>query len=164
MKKVGFMSLVLGSVMCWLGCSPARQMPEGELVSIEYSTNTCRAENQYEGSVQRDSAGRFVVHSMKKNYGPLYEKIIGASQMKRFREIIEEEKMYRYKESYQPRLHVLDGWGWHFCARFSDGSKILSGGSNARPDGNGLARIRSYMEELVSDGVLVEAADSIDND
>ena len=81
---------------------------------------------------------------------------IDADQMTHFRQIIEEEKMYKYKESYKPPFEVLDGWGWSFRARFSDGSSIYSHGFNAGPKDNGLARIRGYMEELVQDGVQVE--------
>ena len=56
-------------------------------------------------------------------------------------------------------LEVLDGWSWTFRARFSDGSSIFSSGSNASPRGNGLGRIRGYMQELVQDGVQVEFLD-----
>lgn len=70
--------------------------------------------------------------------------------MARFRQIIEEEKMYKYKERYTPMMQVLDGWGWSFSAKFSDGSVISSHGENAGPRGDGLKRIRSYMQELVS--------------
>ena len=76
--------------------------------------------------------------------------------MKRFRQIIEEEKMYKYKESYRPKLEVLDGWGWSFNAKFSDGSSIYSHGSNATPRGDGLARIQGLMHELIEDGVQIE--------
>lgn len=156
MMKWNLKSALLGSMLCWLSCSPAKKMPEGDLISIEYTTNACMAENEYEGSAERDSAGCFIVRSKKENYGPMYEKRIDASQMKHFRDIIEEEKMYLYKDSYKPSMEVMDGWGWHFHAKFSDGSNIWSGGSNASPDGNGLARVRAYMEELVKDGVLAE--------
>ena len=64
--------------------------------------------------------------------------------------------MYQYKEAYLPRIEVLDGWGWSFNAKFSDGSSIYSHGSNARPKGDGLGRIQMYMENLVEDGVQIE--------
>ena len=96
---------------------------------------------------------------MKETYGPLFEKKVDTEVMKRFRQIIEEEKMYKYKESYLPSFEVLDGWGWSFRARFSDGSSIYSHGSNASPGDNGLSRIRGYMQELVQGGVQVEFLD-----
>ena len=70
--------------------------------------------------------------------------------------IIEEEKMYAYKERYRPPMEVLDGESWGFSARFADGSSIYTSGSNAWPEGNGLGRIQSYMIELVQDGVLIK--------
>ena len=42
---------------------------------------------------------------------------------------------------------------------FADGSSIGSHGSNAWPKGNGLGRIRAYMEQLVEDGVQIEQVD-----
>ena len=98
----------------------------------------------------------FVLKAMKENYGPMFEKRITAEDMAHFRKIIEDEKMYKYKESYRPMMEVLDGWGWSFHAKFSDGSWIDSHGSNARPNGNGLGRIEGYMNQLIQDGVQIE--------
>ena len=53
-------------------------------------------------------------------------------------------------------MQVMDGWGWSFSARFADGSSISSHGSNASPKGNGLGRIRGYMDELIQDGLQIE--------
>lgn len=60
--------------------------------------------------------------------------------------------MYKYKERYLPMVEVLDGWSWSFEAKFDDGSKIYSHGSNARPKDNGLERIRELMDELIQEG------------
>ena len=86
----------------------------------------------------------------------MFEKRITKENMAHFRQIIEEEKMYKYKEAYRPLMEVLDGWGWSFNAKFSDGSWIDSHGSNARPSGNGLGRIEGYMNQLIQDGVQIE--------
>ena len=138
-----------------LGCA-LKKMPEGELVSVEYSRRGTMARAEFEGSVERDSSGAFVLTAMKDHYGPLFEKKVDAEVMRHFRQIIEEEKMYKYKERYTPMMRVLDGWRWSFSAKFSDGSIISSHGENAGPRGNGLKRIRSYMQELVQDGVQIE--------
>ena len=105
---------------------------------------------------EKDSSGAFVLKAMKENYGPMFEKRITKENMAYFRQIIEEEKMYKYKEAYRPLMEVLDGWGWSFNAKFSDGSWIDSHGSNARPSGNGLGRIEGYMNQLIQDGVQIE--------
>jgi len=157
MRK-GLFFCLIGGLFGMLGCA-LKKMPEGELVSVEYSRHGTMARAEFEGSVERDSAGSFVLIAMKETYGPLFEKKVDAEVMKRFRQIIEEEKMYQYKESYRPTLEVLDGWSWFFRARFSDGSSIYSHGNNASPNGNGLDRIRGYMEELVQNGIQVEFLD-----
>ena len=146
---------LVGGLFGVLSCA-LKKMPEGELVSVEYTRSGTMAGYVYEGHVERDLTGAFVLRAMKENYGPLFEKILDAEVMGKFRQIIEEEKMYKYKESYMPTLEVLDGWGWSFHATFSDGSVISSHGSNASPSDNGLDRIRNYMTELVQDGVQIE--------
>ena len=93
---------------------------------------------------------------MKESYGPLFQKQLSHETMNQFRQIIEDEKMFKYKESYRPKMEVLDGWGWSFRAKFSDGSSISSHGSNASPKGDGLARIQGLMAELIQDGIQIE--------
>lgn len=155
MKRLSFVALLFGSLFSWLSCSQ-KKMPEGELVRVEFTRSGTMAGYEYEGRVSQDSTGAFVLRAMKKYYGPLFEKKLDKEAMKHFRQIIEEEKMYQYKEAYLPRMEVLDGWGWSFNAKFSDGSSIYSHGSNATPNGDGLGRIQGYMEELIADGVQIE--------
>lgn len=154
-KRKGLIACLLSSMFGLLGCS-FKTMPEGELVSVEYTRSGTMAGYQYEGRVEKDSTGAFVLRAMKEEYGPLFEKKIDIQTMNRFRQIIEEEKMYRYKEVYRPVFEVLDGWSWTFVSKFSDGSKIYSHGNNASPDDNGLSRIKSLMKELIEDGVQIE--------
>ncbi|MCR4994117.1 MAG: hypothetical protein K6A32_01855 [Bacteroidales bacterium] len=126
-------------------------MPKGELIGLEYTRNNTGSEDVYKGIIEQDSAGTFVLKAMKEEYGPLFVKVLQAQDLEKFRQIIKEEKMYRYKESYSPLVHVYDGWSWSFVARFSDGTKIYSYGSNASPRGEGLQRICSSMKEMVRD-------------
>ena len=128
-----------------------KKMPEGELVRVGYSRHTTAATAEFEGRIGKDVNGAFVLQAMKESHGPLYEKRVDAEVMQQIREIIREERMYRYKEHYLPKLHVLDGWQWSFSATFSDGTTISSSGSNARPHDDGLDRIRTLMEELIQD-------------
>ena len=150
---------LVGGLLSLTGCISRKTMPASELVGVEYTRTSSMRGFEYEGRVRQDSSGAFVIRAMKKSHGPLFEKKLGAEEMRKFREIIEEEKMYTYKEKYHPIMHVLDGWGWQFTARFADGTKIYSYGTNARPSGNGLAKIRDYMEELVVDGVQIESSE-----
>jgi len=155
MKNGGILFCLVTGLLGILGCE-VKRMPEGDLVRVELTRSGTMAGYEYEGRVTQDSTGAFVLRAMKESYGPLFEKKLDMEVMKRFRQIIEEEKMYKYKESYLPRMEVLDGWGWSFKAKFSDGSSIYSHGSNASPSGDGLAKINGLMNELIEDGVQIE--------
>ena len=156
MGNRNLIACLIGGLLSILGCAPKKLMPESELVSVEYTRSGTMAGYEYEGRVKQDSTGSFVLRAMKESYGPLFEKKLDAGAMKQFRQIIEEEKMYQYKDSYLPKMEVLDGWGWSFHARFSDGASIDSYGSNARPDGNGLGRIHALMDSLIQDGIQID--------
>ena len=142
------------------GCS--KTMPTGDLVSLEYTRSGTVAGYEYEGHVILDSTGGYIVRSMKENYGPLFEKKVDAETVIRLRDIIEREKMYAYKSSYQPTAEVLDGYSWHFRATFSDGGEIDSHGSNAWPDGGGLGVIHAFLIKFVAGGTQIDTSSSED--
>ena len=154
-KQKGLMTFAFSGLLALIGCS-TKSMPDSELIGLRYVSSGTMARPEFEGSVKMDSTGVFVLKAMKENYGPMFEKQITTEDMKHFRQIIEDEKMYKYKESYRPRMQVMDGWGWTFWAKFADGSVIESHGSNARPDGNGLGKVHGYMERLIQDGKQIE--------
>lgn len=143
------MICIITGLMSLTGCRA--HVPEGELLSIEYTTSGTMAGYIYEGRVEQNPDGSFLLTSKKENYGPLYSKQIGKADMDSLKQIILDEKMYKYKERYLPKFEVLDGYGWHFQATFSDGTRIYSSGSNAWPGGNGLGRIQGYMLQLIAD-------------
>lgn len=149
---------MLGLLVTGVSCA-TKKMPEAELVSLRYTNTGTMAGFIYEGEMLKDKNGEMVLRAMKESYGPLFEKRLTKAEVQHFRKIIEEEKMYAYKERYLPRMQVLDGEMWGFDAMFADGSIIDSSGSNEWPKGNGLSRIRSYMEELVQDGVQIKQID-----
>ena len=109
MMRRGLFFCLIGGLFGVLGCA-LKKMPEGDLVSVEFSRYGTMARPEFEGHVEQDSTGAFVLTAMKETYGPLFEKKVDTDVMKHFRQIIEEEKMYNYKESYKPSLDVLDGW------------------------------------------------------
>ena len=57
-------------------------------------------------------------------------------------------------------MRVLDGYSWSCYAKFSDGSSISTHGENARPKGEGLARIRNLMTELAKEGIQIEKSET----
>lgn len=163
MKRICLLFCVLGSLFSLIGCS-VKKMPEGELLSVEFARSGMRAGNEYEGRVEKDSSGVITLTAMKEPYGPLFEKRLSAKDLQKFRQIIEENKMYKYKDSYRPMVRVLDGWSWSFTAVFSDGTSISSHGSNAGPSDDGLQEIRELMQELIKDGVKIETVDDEEKD
>ena len=122
MKK--FLFCMIGTMMSLLCCGT--KAPEGQLVLLEYTKSGTMAGYEYFGRVEKQPNGTFV-------------------------QIIVEEKMMKYKEHYRPVFEVLDGYMWHFEATFSEGARVYSSGSNARPGGDGLNRVREYLTELVAD-------------
>ena len=155
MKRNCILFCLLGSLFSLICCS-VKKMPEGELLSVELTRSGMRAGFEYEGRVEKDSDGVIILTAMKEPYGPLFEKKLTANDMQKFRQIIEANKMYTYKDSYRPMMRVLDGWSWSFSASFSDGSSISSHGSNSGPSDDGLQQIRELMQKLVKDGIQVE--------
>ena len=148
MKKFCIMASIVGALGVLTGCSMFQKMPEGKLVSLEYTRSAMRG-NEYEVSLTTEANGDVVLRAMKENYGELIEKKLTEEEVAGFVSIIKEEKMYKYKEKYRPLLKVLDGYMWHFNARFEQGS-IDSGGSNASPGGEGLNRIKAYAISIVN--------------
>ena len=148
MKRFSIMASIVGVLSVLTGCSMFQKMPEGKLVSLEYTRSAMRG-NEYEVSLTTEANGDVVLRAMKENYGELIEKKLTEEEVAGFVSIIKEEKMYKYKEKYRPLLKVLDGYMWHFNARFEHGS-IDSGGSNANPGGEGLNRIKAYAISIVN--------------
>jgi len=142
------------------GCS--KTMPTGDLVSLEYTRSGTVAGYEYEGRIEADGNGDYIIRAMQEYYGPLYEKKVDAEAVTKLRDIIEREKIYAYKSNYQSTLNVLDGYSWHFHATFSDGGEIDSHGNNAWPDGGGLGVVHAYLVKLVAGGTEISTSDRKD--
>ena len=156
MKKCMF--YMIAGILSLIGCGTPE--PTGELLSVDYTHSGTMVGYIYDGRVKLDSNGNFVLTAMKENYGSLFQKQISKEAVDSFKQIIIEEKMYKYKEHYRPSMEVLDGEGWHFAAKFSDGTRIYSSGSNAWPRGNGLGRIQGYLLKLIADAdTIVEESE-----
>lgn len=149
MKKKTILSACVAGVMGLLtSCSVKAQMPESELVSITYTRSGTMAGYEYEGHVTKTDSG-VVAKAMRKNYSPLYQLKVDKKALADLRDIIREEKMYAYEPDYRPPFQIYDGYSWSFEAVFADGKSISSSGYHTSPAGNGLKRVRAYMEELV---------------
>ena len=144
----GIVSALLGILTA---CGQKKAMPEGALKSIEYTVSGTMAGYMYEAHVDKQPDGSVILKASYENYGPLVVKKVEASALDELRKIIEEEKMYAYKEHYSPHGEVLDGYSWSFRARFEGDEYIYSGGSNKEPPTNGLGRIRGLVIQLIGD-------------
>ena len=60
--------------------------------------------------------------------------------------IFSECGMYKYKSSYRPKMRVLDGYSWHYSAKFADGASFASSGNNAWPRGDAFERIAELVK------------------
>ena len=159
MRRKGLFFCLIGGLLSAVSCS-VKKMPEGDLLRVEFSRHAARAGAEYEGLVERDSTGVYILKAMQTPYGPLFQKQLDATEVQQFRQIIQEEKMYQYKDIYTPMMRVLDGYSWSFYAKFSDGSSISTHGENARPKGEGLARIRNLMTELAKEGIQIQESET----
>lgn len=63
--------------------------------------------------------------------------------------VIVEHKMQNYKDTYRPPFEVLDGYSWHYRARFDDGTSLYSSGYNSRPNDDGLNIINTMLFDVL---------------
>ena len=63
-------------------------------------------------------------------------------------QIVREEKMAKYKESYTHPHKILDGTSWSLYVRLDDKTSFSSSGYMAWPKGDGLERLNSYLGNL----------------
>ncbi|MCR4604000.1 MAG: hypothetical protein K5683_10800 [Prevotella sp.] len=123
-----------------------RQMPQGRLLHVEYDFQGMAFE-QIRAIILDRTDGKPVIHfeyiSDKRQYD------VADSLFDQARAIIEEEQMYNYEPSYQwdTQEQVLDGYRWSFEAVFEGGQRIGSSGRNLSPDGKGLSRISTLLEQ-----------------
>ena len=149
----GLLASMLGTLTA---CGQLATMPEGKLLNVEYTESGTMAGFQFEGRVNTGKNGVVRMEVSSESYGPVVKKKVNANVLDDLRKIIEEEKMYAYKENYQPSFEVLDGESWYFNAAFENDKYISSGGSNAWPAGDGLKRIKGYLQSLIGDSKPAE--------
>ena len=71
--------------------------------------------------------------------------------LERIGELVAQHKLHKLKNSYRPRMEVLDGHGWYMIIRFRENS-ISAGGSNAWPPAKldaGIHAINAYLQSLI---------------
>lgn len=77
--------------------------------------------------------------------------------------IVELKKIYEagrvnsWKDSYEPKYEVLDGYSWSLDVRFDNGLEKYSHGNNARPDSDALRQFSTLiwnLKYIIKDGLV----------
>ena len=151
--------LILSLMFTLFGCSPfgvissgSNSRPQGPVVYYEYSYSTMARYPAEYYRIDRDADGHVCIAWSKQHdadiaviRGP--EDLLG-----RVAGIVSANKLYKLKNSYRPRMDVLDGFMWHAAIGY-EGDSIYTGGSNAWPPSKqsmGIVAINGMIEELVA--------------
>ena len=125
--------------------------PDGASTSYEftYSGTMMYPIKYYE--VKRDSTGAVRIAYLEHN-GTDVIVIPGPEDIfDHIDRAVAQYKLHKMKNSYWPRMEILDGYGWHARIRFQHNS-IYSGGSNAGPPEKiyaGINAINNYIQSLI---------------
>ena len=154
MKILLTLSLMLPLFGCLQMGTRARgnnEKPDGAVISYEYQRVITMIHPTTWYEVKRDAAGTVRI-AWSANCEPDITVIRGPEDFfDQVGEICREYKLHRLKQSYVPRMKVLDGYMWNARIRFEKGS-IYTGGSNAQPPEKlreGLNAINSYIQSII---------------
>lgn len=125
--------------------------PDGASTSYEfrYSGTMMYPITFYE--VKRDSTGAVRIAYLEHNGTDVI--VIPAPEdiFDRIDQAVAQYKLHKLKNTYWPRMEVLDGYGWHVRIRFQRNS-IYAGGSNAWPAAKiyaGITAINNHIQSLI---------------
>ena len=156
---LAFMLPLLSCSPLWNKSSGSNPRPDGPATSYEYSYNgtmmypikKISGGSQPCQTVKRGADGAVRIAFLRNNE-PEVRVIAGPEDFfARVYVLVAEYGLHRLKESYRPRMEVLDGYDWHVRIRFRENA-IYSGGFNAGPSGklaSGIAALNQYVESLI---------------
>jgi len=145
-----------------LSCSFAK-MPKLPLVEVYYSHGSqMNRFPQFCMTIRCEGDSVCAICFDQERMGYVKYRINESGIMDTLRSVIEDNKMYQYKDHYNNK-HVLDGSSWGFHARFSDNAEpapnkayLSSGGSNAGPRNNkGRSILESKMKAALKSAELL---------
>lgn len=154
MKTIILLSMMLPFLAghtFWVKSSGRNPRPDGPARSYEYQhSGTMRYPITFY-EVERDSTGTVCI-AWSEDHSPDIRVIRGPEDFfSRVDEIVAQYKLHRLKNSYRPRMRVLDGEMWHAYIRFANNS-ISTGGDNAYPPADlmaGIQAINGYIRSLI---------------
>lgn len=148
---LAFMLPLLSCSPLWNKSSGSNPRPDGPATSYEYSYNGTMMYPIEYYSARRGADGAVRIAFLRNNE-PEVRVIAGPEDFfARVDALVAEYGLHRLKESYRPRMEVLDGYDWHVRIRFRENA-IYSGGFNAGPSGklaSGIAALNQYVESLI---------------
>ncbi len=148
---LAFMLPLLSCSPLWNKSSGSNPRPDGPATSYEYSYNGTMMYPIEYYSVKSGADGAVRIAFLRNNE-PEVRVIAGPEDFfARVDALVAEYGLRRLKESYRPRMEVLDGYDWHVRIRFRENS-IYSGGFNAGPPcklASGIAALNQYVESLI---------------
>ncbi len=148
---LAFMLPLLSCSPLWNKSSGSNPRPDGPATSYEYSYNGTMMYPIEYYSVKSGADGAVRIAFLRNNE-PEVRVIAGPEDFfARVDALVAEYGLRRLKESYRPRMEVLDGYDWHVRIRFRENA-IYSGGFNAGPSGklaSGIAAINQFVESLI---------------
>ncbi|MBQ9660504.1 MAG: hypothetical protein IJV37_04475 [Bacteroidales bacterium] len=159
--------LILSLVVPLLSCSPfgvkgsgRNDKPRGAVRSYEYRhSGTMKYPLEFI-CVERSGSGTLqLLYSGGGAEITVYS--LSEEALERIGDLAAEYKLHKLKESYRPRMQILDGYMWHCHIRYEKGG-ISSGGSNARPPRalkEGIDAINAYLREQIREESIIGHAE-----
>lgn len=139
-------ALIIFLIMSLFGCQKTTAQ-NGPVTYLQYRLSEMRNRTEY--TFERAEDGNYYL-TRKLGYRDEDGKKVQVPEAAadELWQIIQEEKMLKYKESYTPTFDVRDGYMWHLSANFKEGN-LYTGGDNVMPDGGkGIHRLERYLEDL----------------
>ena len=129
----------------------ARTRPGGPLVSYEYELQNYRSGYPTVSYQLVMSASGTQTLNYSKRDGVIHSLVLQEDALGKIDLLMKKYRLYRLKESYRPRMKILDGKHW--SVRFSyQSDSICSRGSNAYPRArlrSGIDAINAYLDSLI---------------
>ena len=163
---LSLMAIFFGGLRFGTKATGSNPRPEGAAVSYEFNySNTMRYPNLwYEVTRGNDGTVRI---AWSRHNEPDITIIRGPEDFfERVDAIVAEFRLYKLKNSYYPRMRVLDGIMWHANICFEKNS-ISSGGTNAWPPEKlraGVDAINGYIQSLVDASTEADVIGHDDHD
>lgn len=150
--SLAFMISVLSCSLPGPRSSGSNPKPDGPASSYTYTYNATMYYPLEYYDVKRDSTGAVRIAWLK-DQGPDVVAIAGPEDFfDRLDALVAEYKLHLLKESYWPRMHILDGNSWRLKIRFVRNS-IYATGENAWPrdkQRSGINAINDYIRSLIA--------------